>query len=90
MRNSMTEESTLARTSSRRKKKRQEIDHSVPSPCVRVCQFSGNDFCDGCYRNIDEIREWMIMSREQKLLVLDYISGRKQQLKTGDTSIHGK
>ncbi|MFT6372839.1 MAG: putative Fe-S protein YdhL (DUF1289 family) [Gammaproteobacteria bacterium] len=80
----MTEESTHARPPSRRKKKRPEIDHSVPSPCVKVCQFSGNDFCDGCYRNIDEIREWIIMSREQKLLTLDNISSRKQQLKKGD------
>ena len=79
----MTEEST--RTPSLRKRKRPEIDHSVPSPCVRVCQFKGSEFCDGCYRNIDEIREWMIMTREQKLLVLDNISGRKQQLKTGNT-----
>jgi predicted Fe-S protein YdhL (DUF1289 family) len=80
----MTEESTRTRSPSRRKKKRPEIDHSVPSPCVKVCQFSGSEFCDGCYRNIDEIREWMIMSREQKLLALDNISVRKQQLKIED------
>ena len=74
----MIEDLTRARPASRRKKKRPEIDHSVPSPCVKVCQFGGTEFCDGCYRNIDEIREWMIMSREQKLLVLDKISVRKQ------------
>jgi predicted Fe-S protein YdhL (DUF1289 family) len=44
---------------------------------VKVCQFSGTDLCDGCYRNIDEIREWIIMPREQKLWVLDKISERK-------------
>jgi predicted Fe-S protein YdhL (DUF1289 family) len=73
----MTEELTRTRPPSRRKNKRPEIDHSVPSPCVKVCQFGGTEFCDGCFRNIDEIREWMIMSREEKLLVLDKISGRK-------------
>jgi predicted Fe-S protein YdhL (DUF1289 family) len=51
---------------------------------VKVCQFSGGDFCDGCYRNIDEIREWMIMPREQKLLVLDKISERKSAPKIMD------
>jgi predicted Fe-S protein YdhL (DUF1289 family) len=50
-----------------------------------VCQFRGNEFCDGCYRNIDEIREWMIMTREQKLLVLDNIFERKQKLIIGNT-----
>ena len=73
----MTEQLTRARPPSRRKKKRPEIDYSVPSPCVKVCQFSGTEFCDGCFRNIDEIREWMIMSREQKLVVLDNIAERK-------------
>jgi predicted Fe-S protein YdhL (DUF1289 family) len=79
----MTDEPNSTRPPSRRERKRPEIDHSVPSPCIRVCQFSGTDFCDGCYRNIDEIREWMIMSREQKLLTLEKISERKQALKAG-------
>ena len=73
----MTEETGTTRPRSRRNKKRPEIDHSVPSPCVKVCQFSGTDLCDGCSRNIDEIREWIIMPREQKLWVLDKISERK-------------
>jgi predicted Fe-S protein YdhL (DUF1289 family) len=77
----MTEERTNTRRSTKRKKKRPEIDHSVPSPCVKVCQFGGTEFCDGCFRNIDEIREWMIMSREQKLWVLDKIFERKQNPK---------
>ena len=73
----MTEELTNTRRPSRRKKKRPDIDHSVPSPCVKVCQFGSTAYCDGCFRNIDEIREWMIMSREEKLLVLDNIAKRK-------------
>ncbi len=81
----MSKRHEVTRAPAKRKKKRPEIDHSVPSPCVRVCQFRGNEFCDGCYRNIDEIREWMIMTREQKLLVLDNIFERKQKLKIGNT-----
>jgi predicted Fe-S protein YdhL (DUF1289 family) len=39
------------------------------SPCVKVCRIEGN-FCTGCYRTIDEIRDWMVMSdyEQQKLL----------------------
>ncbi|MFT5659029.1 MAG: putative Fe-S protein YdhL (DUF1289 family) [Gammaproteobacteria bacterium] len=73
----MTEQPSAARRPSRRKKKRPEIDHTVPSPCIKVCQFSGSDFCDGCFRTLDEIREWMIMPRDEKLLVLDKIAERK-------------
>ncbi|NKB60926.1 MAG: DUF1289 domain-containing protein [Gammaproteobacteria bacterium] len=60
-----------------------QIDTSIPSPCVAVCQFNGEPFCQGCYRNIDEIREWMIMSKEQKLAVLDAISKRRME-ETGE------
>ncbi|NKB75486.1 MAG: DUF1289 domain-containing protein [Gammaproteobacteria bacterium] len=56
-----------------------QFDSSVPSPCVAVCQFNGEPFCQGCYRNLDEIREWMIMSREQKMSVLDVISKRRME-----------
>ena len=41
--------------------------------------FAGTPFCDGCYRTMDEIREWMIMSREQKLTVLENIAVRKSE-----------
>ena len=53
------------------------VDTSVPSPCVAVCAFDGGHFCQGCYRNQDEIRDWMIMNREQKLAVLEAISARR-------------
>ncbi len=41
--------------------------------------FAGTAFCDGCYRTMDEIREWMIMTREEKLAVLEKIAVRKSE-----------
>lgn len=43
------------------------FDNSVSSPCVSVCTLSREGICEGCYRNQDEIRDWMIMSRDEKL-----------------------
>ncbi|MCY4149246.1 MAG: DUF1289 domain-containing protein [Gammaproteobacteria bacterium] len=54
-------------------------DMTVPSPCLSVCTFDGRPYCKGCYRNADEIRDWMIMSREQKLHVLDQLDARRKQ-----------
>jgi len=54
------------------------VDHSVASPCLAVCRFDGEPYCVGCFRNADEIREWMIMTREQKLEVLAKLDQRKQ------------
>jgi len=52
-------------------------DTTVPSPCLSVCRFDGAPHCIGCFRNADEIREWMIMTREQKLEVLAKLPERK-------------
>lgn len=32
---------------------------NVPSPCISVCRMSQvTAWCEGCYRTIDEIRQW--------------------------------
>ena len=32
---------------------------TVPSPCVNVCRMSADTgWCEGCWRSIEEIREW--------------------------------
>lgn len=49
----------------------QVFDTSVPSPCVAICQMDeANRFCIGCGRSLDEIREWIIMTAEEKRAVL--------------------
>ena len=55
------------------------FDTTVPSPCLSVCIFDGRPYCKGCYRNADEIRDWMIMTREQKLHVLEQLDTRRKQ-----------
>ena len=62
-----------------------QLDTSVPSPCLSVCRFDGEPFCRGCYRNADEIREWIIMTREQKLAVLEEVAERRKA-ETGETA----
>ncbi len=53
-------------------------DTTVPSPCVQVCWFSeGSNYCDGCYRTADEIRDWFTMNREQKLYLLEQLQIRR-------------
>ncbi|KKL96568.1 hypothetical protein LCGC14_1843180 [marine sediment metagenome] len=55
------------------------IDYSVPSPCVSLCLLDETDtFCIGCLRTIDELRDWCIMTAEQKTKVLEEIEERKK------------
>ena len=68
------------RRSNRRNIPARQWDTSVPSPCVSICTYGGDGNCEGCMRNADEIRDWMIMTREQKLAVLAHIEQRKDDL----------
>lgn len=47
----------------------------IVSPCIGVCAMNdATGFCHGCYRSIEEIREWWNMSdeaREQTMGALD-------------------
>lgn len=62
----------------RRPRRRRELDTSVPSPCITVCQVDdATGCCIGCYRSIDEIREWPILSADEKRAVLARIAERK-------------
>ncbi len=61
-----------------RSRRRPEFDTSVPSPCITVCQVDdATGCCVGCYRSIDEIREWPILSADEKRAVLARIAERK-------------
>ena len=62
----------------RRNRPRRVFDTSVPSPCIAVCQVDPRtELCLGCRRHIDEIRNWPIMTAEQKRAVLAEIAERK-------------
>ncbi len=51
------------------------IDRTIQSPCISVCLLDDTDsFCIGCFRNVDELRDWCIMTAEEKTKVLERIS----------------
>lgn len=49
-----------------------EDDTPVRSPCVRVCRLStaGSGLCTGCWRSLEEITRWGMMSSDQRRAVL--------------------
>jgi len=71
-------EERAARRARRRARARQQLDTSVPSPCITVCQIDPkDDTCIGCSRNIDEIRDWPILSADEKRAVLALLPERR-------------
>lgn len=53
----------------------------VKSPCIKICTPDDtNEYCIGCYRTLDEIREWFVLSDAQKLDILEKVKERKSGL----------
>lgn len=49
----------------------------VPSPCKNVCQMDPESgLCVGCQRTLREIADWLEMTPEQKLAVLERVAQR--------------
>jgi len=62
----------------RRQRRAPALDTTIPSPCISVCQIDdATERCIGCHRSIDEIRDWPILSAEEKIAVLARLAARK-------------
>jgi predicted Fe-S protein YdhL (DUF1289 family) len=49
----------------------------VPSPCVNVCQMDPDSgLCLGCRRTLREIADWLEMTPQEKLAVLERVAQR--------------
>jgi predicted Fe-S protein YdhL (DUF1289 family) len=56
----------------------EELARDVPSPCVDVCRMNdATGVCEGCFRTIDEIANWSVMSASGKRMVLARIKERR-------------
>ncbi len=50
---------------------------NVPSPCISVCRMNApRTWCQGCYRSIEEIRQWSQASDAQKKAIWVRIEAR--------------
>ena len=49
----------------------------IVSPCIGVCAINdSNGFCQGCYRTVEEIREWWNMTDEEREKVMGALDQR--------------
>ena len=50
------------------------------SPCISVCRMdAATGFCEGCYRTIEEIAQWGMMSDADKRAVWATLLQRAEQ-----------
>lgn len=50
----------------------------IKSPCIKVCKIS-NDICIGCYRTIDEIVSWSLLTDEQREDIMESLKTRSEE-----------
>ena len=56
------------------------ITENIPSPCVSVCRMgTGSGLCEGCFRTIDEIREWSRIGDIEKKALWNTLTTRLAQ-----------
>jgi len=62
------------------------------SPCVDVCKLLPEGFCAGCFRHIDEIAQWTVLSAERQWEIVRDLERRKAVLSSrcGGTPPDGK
>ncbi len=55
-------------------------ERNVPSPCISVCALNEDDVCTGCYRNVQEIREWRDLTNPQRREVINRALEREKRV----------
>jgi len=54
-----------------------EIPRAVQSPCVRNCCLDDDLTCLGCFRSIEEIKEWGMVDDQRRRIILQNAWRRK-------------
>lgn len=55
-----------------------DIDRAARSPCIRNCCLDDDDTCLGCFRSLEEIKEWGIVDEHRRSVILQNAEQRRQ------------
>jgi uncharacterized protein len=55
------------------------MNSPVLSPCVGICTVDPDGYCEGCFRSLHEIGNWLSFSHEQRELLMDTVLPERQQ-----------
>ena len=55
-------------------------DSEFSTPCIGVCQYDNEDICRGCFRTLDEISNWALMTEEERKEIMKKLDERAQSL----------
>lgn len=55
-----------------------DFENSVQSPCVRDCCLGDDAICVGCFRSVEEIKEWGLVDDERRRSILENARQRRE------------
>jgi predicted Fe-S protein YdhL (DUF1289 family) len=55
-----------------------DTDCSAQSPCVRNCCLDDDLTCLGCFRSLEEIKEWGVAGHDRRRIILQNAERRKE------------
>jgi uncharacterized protein len=58
-----------------------DTDGAAPSPCIRNCCLDDDDTCLGCFRSLEEIKEWGVADAQRRLVILGNARQRREALR---------
>jgi predicted Fe-S protein YdhL (DUF1289 family) len=55
-----------------------DIESAAQSPCVGNCCLDDDSTCLGCFRSLEEIKEWGLVDENRRRLILQNAKRRKE------------
>jgi predicted Fe-S protein YdhL (DUF1289 family) len=54
-----------------------DLDSLIQSPCLRDCCLGDDLTCLGCFRSLEEIKEWGVVDADRRRVILENARQRK-------------
>jgi predicted Fe-S protein YdhL (DUF1289 family) len=55
-----------------------DFDSSAQSPCIRNCCLDDDLTCLGCFRSLEEIKEWALVDDRRRRIILQSAKQRRE------------
>ncbi|WP_323147556.1 DUF1289 domain-containing protein [Pseudomonas marginalis] len=54
------------------------VSPAVPSPCISTCRLDENKVCLGCFRHVEDIREWRSADDQRRRVICEQAQLRQR------------
>src|ERR1700743_533634 len=62
-----------------------DVDNRVQSPCIGNCCLDDDLVCLGCFRSLEEIKEWSISDNQRRRIILQNAASRSSSARFRST-----